>query len=141
MEKILPGKITISRTQGGSREDKPIRIEIQDGSSRTRFLEVYMSLEAFASAVTGLGYQDVEFTLYKNAPVGKVHEYKTEKVFFPSFYHREPSKEALDATQIFEVDGWRGETSDLCNHHRWIKGPNGEHGALVNFHRYTEPKE
>lgn len=54
----LPMKVTISRMSGnGNTDSEEIRIEINDGLSGVRVVELYIPLISFSRAITGLGVQ------------------------------------------------------------------------------------
>jgi hypothetical protein len=113
------GTITIGRSHGGSEQsqEQPIHIEIRDEASGTRFIEVQMSLEAFASALFGLSSQDCSFEL-RTENVGKIREMKYELIPAPDitcFSDRE--RQAKQILEPFEIDGWKGRVDDLLNHH------------------------
>lgn len=121
------GKITISRWHGNQEPRDGITIEVTDETSGIRFLEVGMTLEAFAQAVTGLSHQPCEIELRGIENVGKVRELKTEVVPF-NYSSDKPA-----ALAPFEVDGWKGYAGDLGNPHKVADG-----GYRVSFTRYVD---
>lgn len=131
----MKGSITIGRTTGGSQksQENPIYIEVRDETSRTRFLELRMTLEGLAEALTGMSCIPCEFEL-RASEVGKVLETKTELV--PRHKEYKPSKEQVrEHLKEWEVDGWVGYDDDLSNHHK-------RHGdkQAVSFRRYVDVK-
>ena len=138
----LTGRINISRTSGGD-ESTPIRIEIVDDASHCRVVEVRMTCEGFAEAITGRGHVPCELEFYPEAPIGKIHEHKTEVVMIPKtsdYSPRSRTKSAKLAMKPLEVDGWTGNVDDFMNHHRHNGGRSTKtHDAYnVNFVRYVD---
>ena len=131
MKAEASGRITISRP-AASWGEKYIEIKLDDDASGCRLVSVRLSLDCFAEAVTGLGYVPCVFDYYDECPVGKVRQNKTE--LLPKPKHSQKDREATAKILApFEIQGWRGEASDLFNHHRYI----GEKVA-VNFSRFIE---
>lgn len=93
-----------------------------DSEARVQFLEVAMTAEQFALAVTNLVVPDVKAEVLELDLVGTISEHKEE------FVPHNPNKRAqMDEARTdeeaaslfpFEVDGWIGRTSDLRNFHR-----------------------
>lgn len=135
----MRGHITISRWNSSSGKEG-ISITITDDASNTQFLKAEIGLENFARAVTGLGAQHCDFDLIEGY-VGKKHEHKTELVPVAgrsSVIRESPKWKAAMIAQmeVFEVDGWKGEESDLWNHHRTVRKKDGEFQSVA-FHRYV----
>lgn len=130
----MKGQITISRTTS-SKTGNTIRISIEDDSSSVTFLEVLMSLEDFALALTGQGYIDCNFELQGIQNVGKIRETKTELVSLANPF-RATDEERLDALKPFEVDGWTARFQDIENHHRYQKD-----AVSVTFSRFVDRKD
>lgn len=134
---ILPGNVLMSKAS--SSEGQRMHITIEDKISGCRVLEIYMSLEEFAKALTA-SYGEATIEHFPNSPVGKKHEHKTEVVPIPKkdeFHLRNKPERVKELLKPFEVDGWRGNTSDMTNHHCFV--PNK--GQSVGFHRYVDIEE
>ena len=124
----IPGAVTITRVSYP--DGQRISIRIEDRLSRRCFVEVQMSLEAFANAVTGFSYQPSELQIQDLDLVGKKLEIKHVIVPQAGF---DASKEAiLDALEPFEVNGWMGCVSDMTNHHNFCGDK-----VRVHFKRYV----
>lgn len=143
----LSGKITISCPSGGAGE-RSIRLEFIDDTSRVHFLAGEMSLADFTLCIAGHSYTPITFELRRPDLVGMRHEHKQETVAFDHPHEaiardrrgrddaeRSPLVDA--ALAPFEVEGWRGQPSDLLNHHRRLEGRR-EH-FKVAFHRFVDP--
>jgi len=132
----LPGKVTISRTTSSLGPDT-IRIGITDQGSGIVFVNAIMSLEDFARAVTGFGYQSAELEVRGLHKVGTILETKTEQVLYTGPHFRsgslEMAPEIAEALTPYEVDGWVGDRSDLVNPHKRAK--NGTQS--VGFRRWV----
>jgi len=117
----IPGKVTISRTTSSYGPDT-IRIEIVDQGSSISFVSAVMSLEDFARAVTGFGWQSAKLEIRGLDKIGMVLETKIEQVFYDGPYFKEKALELApvisEALQPFEIDGWKGDKSDLVNPHK-----------------------
>jgi hypothetical protein len=129
-KKTLPAKLTISRVSH-TRGDDEVRIQVYDEASGCVALIVTVPLAEFASAVTGLAHQPCTAE-WLPAPIGKVREHKTVDIRVGQSTRDERS----GLLAPYEVDGWKGNASDLVNHHRIRNGV-----ASVGFVRYVEPAE
>lgn len=129
------GKITISRYQSSKGPDG-ISIEITDESSGIRFCSADMTVEAFGFAITGLSHQECGLDVRGLNLIGKLREYKTERVPKPHGYSKNEADSAK-SLKPFEVDGWVGCVHDLWNHHRSA----GEGFQNVGFIRYVDQNE
>ena len=132
MEPLLAGSVIISRCSGSAVDDTPIHITVDDEISRCRVLEIYMSLEEFAKAITG-SYGDAKIEHFPKSPIGMKAENKTEIVPFDSYQDKE--KDINAALKPFEVDGWKARRSDMTNGHCRVKN-----GQRVVFFRHVDPK-
>lgn len=129
----LSGTVQISRASGGTIDHTPIHIEIQDEISHCRVLDIYMSFEEFAKALTSsIGKADIRH--FPDSPIGMRAESKTEIVPFESGYPAAES-DITKALKPFEVDGWKARRSDMTNHHHRVSG-----GQKVVFFRHVNPK-
>lgn len=132
----LPGKVTISRT-GSSIGPDTIRIEVIDQGSGISFVNAVMSLEDFARAVTGYGWQSAELEVRELEKVGMILETKREQVTYDGPYFKEGALELAptitEALRPFEVDGWKGDKSDLVNPHKRA----GKGTQNVSFKRWV----
>lgn len=142
----LKGQISIVRQSGSGEDRSLVAIEVTDGLSGCRLLDVEMNFEDFGKALLGQGFMPCEFDFYEKCPIGKQHQHKQEEVFVPRHDYREREAVSAVAVKPYEVDGWKGRISDCTNHHNRVRinevGPNGEAGEwqTVTFHRYVEPK-
>lgn len=134
-ELILPGKIIISRASGGQIDATPIHIEIEDGPSRTRVLDIYMALDEFCKALFS-SYGQCTIRHFPEAPIGKIAENKEEIVPYKWASGRDNLPAQNKALAPFEIDGWVGYRNDLTNPHRSA----GQDKQRVTFHRYVEAK-
>jgi hypothetical protein len=143
----MKGKISISRPhsslvegEANSRGDY-IHIRIEDEKSGVAFLDIDMSMENFAYALTQSSNIPCNLTLHDIENVGKKIETKEELVPFRSGAERYGSREErnakLAALKPFEIDGWKGNISKVGN---WHYG-DSERGYLVTFTRYVEDSE
>ncbi len=145
------GRITVSRRQGGDNEN-PIVISIQDDISGVSFVEVSMSLESFAEAITGHGHLDctLEYLPKAFAVIGKRCENKTEVVAFPEEIIAGYDKDRTARAQAWlrkigmEADGWKADAEDINNHHRWgglVKTATGDQRQVcITFRRFVDPE-
>lgn len=138
------GRINIARWSSNTEPYHGIRIEVVDGESRVHFLQVNMSVEEFALAITGCGERECEFELRGVDTVGKVREHKEEMVEFDRdvIYSRDRDA-ALLALKSYEVDGWIGDANDAFNHHRQgaISVTRHAVSARIRFTRYVTKGE
>lgn len=121
--------LSISRISGTD-ESTPMRITIEDEASGCRIVEASFSLEGFMRALTSQSDVEGNGILWRG-PVGFKHQHKEEIVPRPK--SRLASSADRDALRPFEVDGWRGDVSDMHNHHRW----QGDNQVRVLFRRYV----
>lgn len=144
-EKTYEGLLGISRLQP-SDMDRPIHLSLRDELSGSHFLEIELSLEDLALALTGRADTPCNFTFYSMEQVGKVREGKDIVIPFTSTNSeygdtREArQREKEEALAPYEVDGWIGSISDIGNHHRLetVQGVAIPH-FRVSFHRYVDP--
>lgn len=109
----LLGQITIVRSS-----DDMIRIYIEDCASGCRAIEVSIEFEAFARAVTGMGFVSCmieQFNVSSN--VGLTREVKQENIHPPPYTLEQTDADFAKVIAPFEVDGWVGDISTLRNHH------------------------
>ncbi len=158
MSKDLPGKLTISRIQSYG-EEQPIRISVRDENSGTEFIEISVTYEDFASALTGLAMRPCTIRYLRGLDkVGKFHEMKKEVITLPEFVHRNimelnRSKNRTDNADAFalladyldeyEVDGWRasGAMRDVTNSHNYQRNTKTDTvNCPVVFRRYLDEK-
>lgn len=133
MPELLPGAITISRVSYGG--DQPIRITVEDERSRMQAIEVRMTLDAFAKALTGLSYVACAFTP-ASPLVGKWRQHKTALVRVPQM---DPTDAQITVALVpFEVDGWQAYRNDLRNWHQHSRDDAGEEHYQVSFERWVD---
>lgn len=141
MTKLLKGRLSISAIHNHDQ----VRLTVQDALSRTQFVEVRMTYEALARALTGQGFLQVEFE-FRPALVGLKREHKTEVVkVMGNSYDADNDQQIEAAFAPYEVDGWRGRRQDAKNHHNWRgHSRQGEPNwtlVSVAFERYVQPAE
>lgn len=128
------GKITISKVQGSSFEDK-VLIRIQDESSRIEFFRGYMSLKDYGSLITG-SRGDVEFTLTNIENVGKIKETKELSFEVPHDQRFHRHEWAEKNCQVFADKGWTAE-SYFGSQNSFYSGGNGKLYAVTRQYRYV----
>jgi len=129
--------VIMARFTGGDKfGGTGMHIIVEDDTSGARVLELWMSLEEFAKALTS-SYGEAEMEIYRQAPIGKKRENKDEiiKVGRNPWERDEAKLKALITP--YEVDGWKGDISDLTNWHRRV----GDGLQRVGFRRYVEINE
>lgn len=102
------GKITISRTSSNV-EGEFISIQIRDKNSTLGIVDVEMSLEDFALALTGVSRMPAQLKVADSLEnVGKKIEHKAENVFYGDVW-KDAEFEAVirENSKQFEVDGWK----------------------------------
>lgn len=151
MRQTYKGQITISRPQFGN-EEEVIRIVVRDEGSRTQFLEIDMTPEQFALALTGLSERPCKIEPFRLDTVGKIRESERITFVLPqdyldrhklSRYYKEEIRKhmELDPEGLFaQTDGWElsiylgGQTSITSNHPDGIR-------INTSRTRYVERKE
>ena len=109
------GTISITRYSNNT-----ILLSVDDETSRTQFLRLELTPEAFALALTGLAAQPCTFELHADH-VGMRREIKEERVFYTARHRHGSEEERIakhTALEPFEIYGWHGNLHDLGNHHR-----------------------
>ena len=103
----IPVNIGISRPQGGGL-DNTITIRVQDEDSRTHFLELSLTLENFALAITGLYGVDCTAEVKHLERVGKVQEMDTLEFEMPqsSRFADGIKKIAVELAKEHCPEGW-----------------------------------
>jgi len=119
-----------------SHEDDYICIQVVDESSGTRFVEVKLTPETLANALTGMAMQECEFKTRDLNRIGLKRETKTEGVQRPkiSRNYESAKTEIANLLSPFEVDGWVATRDDAYNNHRWTAGDK----VSVGFTRYVD---
>lgn len=112
------GKLTISRVSSTLHDDV-IHMRLQDCKSSVEFIELEISLEEFASAITGFACRPVKFKLNHVENIGKKFEHKTVKIYVPVGTELTPE---LTSQCIYKVNpdllSWNYEYSDFKNYHK-----------------------
>ncbi len=137
--KKLPARVTITCATDRKGEHL-MRIEIQDLSSRIEVVTVEMGMAEFALALAHHGYQPAEAEWRGLDLVGWVAENKTEEVEFENQWGERKEKQEASARLALmkhEVNGWRGNMSDLFNGHKRVRAG----VQRVSFFRYVKPKD
>lgn len=125
-----PACVCISRRSSNVRDDYFV-MTIEDGGSGCDIVEIEMSPAALALALSGAANQPALAT-WRVSNLGMRRETKT--VVVPCTYSPTAQQKA-DALAPFEVNGWRGDASNLGNQHK----RRGEHGFAVTFRRWVKP--
>jgi hypothetical protein len=129
----LQGRITISKVSG--RDDNQVYLDIEDVSSGCRVVHVDMTLENFAEALFGRGWNPCNLEVFPEAPIGMKAENKTEIAPFDCYASgRKDDAKVTAALKPFEVDGWRARREDMRNGH--CRTPQGQR---VTFFRHVHP--
>ena len=137
--KSYQGRLSIYISGNFSNENMVLTIE--DGSSRTQFIEVRIKSAKLMAALAGRSDMPCEFQLTADN-VGKIAESKTVIVTIP--YGRDADRsEVQRAVEAYQVDGWMARESDVSNHHNLIHGSlvNGYAKVRVIYERFTEALE
>ena len=132
MSNILQGKLTISRLSPGNE----ISIKLQDVLSSAQAVEIRITPEQFALALTGLGYVDCTFEM-TSTHVGKERQYKRQWIFVDENFRfgRMTNEQAQSLVERYEIDGWKARLSDFMNSHNLDM----EGNYSVSFTRYIDP--
>lgn len=138
-DRILPGKLTITRpSTGDSRE--VIRFIVRDERSRSNVLTFEIGLKEFALALTGMGEQPIGAMWTYLERLGKQMETKTEQIelneLLASTFAIPPDK-CLAYVEPFEVAGWKARLTDLNDPRRRVR--NGV--QAVTFFRWVDAPE
>ena len=145
MTKMLSGRINISRPYRSDGK-RTIHIELIDGSSGIQIVEIEMSPEDFAEAITGRGHTPCLHDLTREGcelvarRVGKVVRTETAQVMFDCYKRNkklvaEADRIEADLKERLGCDSV--QRSDLFNPHRRV-GP-GVQSVTVWY--YDEPTE
>lgn len=126
----LYGAITISRVSCNNPEREYMRIHLQDVASRTTAIDIEMSMEDFALALTGMGKVDCEFEIDPLAPIGKFVEGSSK--LLPKLPFDATEEDAKEALKPYEKDGWKGDAHSYINSHNFI-----DDKCSVTFRRYV----
>lgn len=124
----IKGAVSINRSSNDI-----VRIEVEDVDAHVSFVVAEMSLEAFASAVTGMGCVKATLNVRGLDRIGTRHEHKEEVV--PCEWS---PKDKAAVLASYEVDGWIARESDLGNYHRRTSNPDG---YRVTFTRNVKKEE
>lgn len=131
----LLGRISIGYPRGGDSEY--VLIEITDEASRTTIVDVHVSYEQFAKALSSLGDRPCVYELNSVDRAGVFHEHKSERIPLSVNRYdadRERVKAALRAAcKPYEVDGWVAQIEAALN--------TKQSGDVMNviFRRYEQP--
>jgi hypothetical protein len=137
------GRLQISRTMSNRGPDV-MSIEVVDDSSGVHFLRIDLTPHDLMCALTGR-VTSIEMEIRGAHLIGTISEHKTELVKWKAYSQKTDDRKGLDDHERspsvdkilapFEIDGWRGSSSDLFNGHR----SEGEF-QRVGFHRYVDAK-
>lgn len=128
----MKGKISITRNSNNT-----ISIEVEDTLSSTSFLNVNMTLENFALAITNLSYIDCDFDLRGMSYIGKKLEVKKEIVDLVDTTYDNFNERIKSLVKPYEVDGW--EVEEYCLH-SWNNHLVNNNKYTVTFRRYVNQK-
>jgi hypothetical protein len=117
-----------------------IHIELIDEKSACPAIEVHLGLADFADALTGRGLVECDFDFNNSGVIGMVYEHKEELVPIPEMLFRDDDKRIAEVLAPFEVDGWKGRTRDLVNHHCHSRKGTQNYASVV-FTRHVPAKE
>lgn len=95
------GNISITRSS-----DNMINIRLRDKASRTEFVDVQMTLEDFASAVTGLAEVGVVGTVRGLEKVGKVRVLESRQTVYPGAIYDDRAKQESYIVDNCQEEGW-----------------------------------
>lgn len=142
MTPLSPVAVSISRPSYHDGRSA-ITLRIEDRVSGCQIVEVEMSCEAFAEAITGL---QARAGSAKWTPKQLLMRRELKKCFVPegkwSSSKEERNAQLDEATKDICVDGWEIHSrSDYGNMHRRATGPNGEQGYSMSFIRFVEATE
>lgn len=142
------GQCDISINRMHSHDGEQITIQLIDRNSSIAFVTVEMTLEKFASAITGMYVSENPVEYAGLHLVGLKHEVKTELVpltysdaagTIKKFDFRNDDTHYAKALEAFEKNGWVADRGNLTNHHCHVTGKNDRDHANVNFHRHVKP--
>lgn len=134
--KIPAAKLSIVR-----KSNNGIVIEISDDASRLRMIEIKVTPEQFALALTGMSEVPCEGTFNDSGKVGMNRENKQELIFLPD--SAMDGSPAIAACVPFEVDGWLAHYDDMRNSNRIDKASGDSRDGVpgrwyrVTFVRYV----
>ena len=132
------GKITISRPLYGDGQNS-ISIEVTDELSGMRFLGVKLSYEAFAEAITGLGYRPCEIETRGLENLGKVRVCQPRSIDVLDIgYGKEGYQTWLE--QNAQEEGWILDTY-LGSQNSIQHLPNGMKRLNYSVTQYVEPEQ
>lgn len=135
----LKGKLAIVRPLGG--DSGQINIHVEDDQAGVRFLEIVISLENFAKAITGQGGIDCNLKIRALSKVGLIREHKSMRVFVPDHAYSDREEVAGGAVRKAESDGWIGRIDDAHNHHKIAERTDAGNYYNVVFIRHVERAE
>lgn len=95
------GNISITRDSNNM-----INIRLRDKASRTEFVDVQMTLEDFASAVTGLAELNVVGTVRGLEQVGKVRVLESRQTIYPGNSYDDRAKQESYIVENCQEEGW-----------------------------------
>lgn len=130
----LNGRITISRVISNQEISDTINIKFIDENSGSHFMEVTMTPETLALALTGLGHLPCNIELRGLDVLGKTRDMKYEKVIVHSAHAS--YEEIMEAAKELEVDGWKCGLQETTQ--RKVSDRNGEYSIVVHFWRYVD---
>lgn len=138
------GRLSISRISSNAPErDNMISITVEDKASGIGFVNVLITPEQFAMALTGLSSCECELELRGLQHVGKKRETKQLilHVSFDRFARKEDREVKLrEAAAQYEVEGWMVNPYFTLNSQggaKYVQGTDDVHRCRVNFTRYV----
>ncbi len=142
MTDLSPVAVSISRPSYHDGRSA-ISLRIEDRVSGCQIVEIEMTCEAFAEAITGLQSRGGSA---KWSPKYLLKRRELKNVFVPTsdtFYSKEKRAEELDLrTKDICVDGWEIHCrSDYGNMHKHSIDKDGNSGYTVGFIRFVDATE
>jgi hypothetical protein len=142
----IKAKLGLSRAGMGS--DSRMLMQIEDDTSGVLFAELEIPMEAFAFLVTGMYGIKADCELRGLENVGRIRESKAELVPVTSALEQWDARKDADliaaALAPFEVNGWKGNESDLFNQNKRVHKDDGtlrRPFQSVHFHRFIDAPE
>lgn len=101
----MKGSITISRPSYGDGREL-IVVQIRDGDSGERFLDVEIGYNDYAKLITGQSEIPCDLKVRNLDHVGKVRETDTIEFPFSSVYCDNRDEKAIEEAKKYTPDGW-----------------------------------
>ena len=135
-DKQYAGYIDINRLRTG--EGDTMEFRVTDDESGCLVIDIQMSVEEFAYAITGMGNRDCAFRLLGIEQVGKRGENKAVKVLVLDGKRDTQDERIRTAVAEYEVDGWMGRDEDAKNWHNSVGHDATGNTYEVHYNRYVD---